>query len=102
MNSDNIQQRLTFGLAVFVCRIGRSKERSLVSLDSCYRVKRGCDLLILLLIHNISKPKKSRLNRRPKGSSRGFETIAPIIRTNPRAVKSTLAMLVIGDNIASQ
>jgi hypothetical protein len=66
-------------------------------------VQRGCDLLIFAFdSQHFKNPKKSRLNRRPKGSSRGFETNAPIIRTNSRAVKSTLTMLVIGDNIASQ
>jgi hypothetical protein len=39
MNSDNTQQRLTFGLAVFVCE-GRK------------------DLLIVFLIHNVSKTQK--------------------------------------------
>jgi hypothetical protein len=76
MNSDNTQQRLTFGLAVFVSGVikskARSKDRSLRQLlrwDGVYqlgwrapcrscRVKRGCDLLIVFLIHNVSKTQK--------------------------------------------
>jgi len=42
MNSDNTQQRLTFGLAVFVCAVW-------------------------FLIHNVSNTQKNRLSRRLKG-----------------------------------
>jgi hypothetical protein len=46
--------------------------------------------------------KKSHLSRRLKGKFVGFSANAWIIRTRYRAVKSSLAMLVIGDNHALQ
>jgi len=49
-----------------------------------------------------SGAKKNRLSRRLKGSSDCFPANARIIRTGGRAVKSTLTMLVIGDNVALQ
>jgi hypothetical protein len=65
-------------------------------------VKRGCDLLIVLLIHNVSNTQKKPPEQAVKGKFRsGFPANAPIIRTVSRAVKSTLAMLLIGDSIAS-
>jgi len=77
MNSDNTQQRLTFGLAVFVCAVW-------------------------FLIHNVSNTQKKPPEQAAKGKFRsGFPANAPIIRIAPRAVKSTLAMLLIGDSIAS-
>jgi hypothetical protein len=66
-------------------------------------VKRGCDLLILFLIHNISRKQKKPPKKAAKREVRSvFTANARIIRIDSRAVKSTLTMLVIGDNFALQ
>jgi hypothetical protein len=66
-------------------------------------VKRGCDLLILFLIHDISRKQKKPPGRAAKREVRSAITAdVRIIRLDNRAVKSTLTMLLIGDNFALQ
>ena len=80
MNSDNAQQRLTFGLAVFVC-VARPLGKTL-------KQESGA-----------KKPPEQAA----KGKFRsGFAADARIIRIDSRAVKSTLTMLVIGEYFALQ
>jgi len=81
MNSDNAQQRLTFGLAVFVCVAGNPLGKTL-------KQESGA-----------KKPPEQAA----KGKFRsGFAADARIIRVDSRAVKSTLTMLVIGEYFALQ